>query len=34
MIPFGKAKTIREGADLSIITYGALVQNATKSPRP
>jgi 2-oxoisovalerate dehydrogenase E1 component len=28
MIPFGKAKTIREGNDLSIITYGALVQRS------
>ncbi len=28
MIPFGKAKRVREGADLSIITYGALVQRS------
>ncbi|HEV7743354.1 MAG TPA: dehydrogenase E1 component subunit alpha/beta [Pyrinomonadaceae bacterium] len=28
MIPFGKAKTVREGSDLSIITYGALVQRS------
>src|SRR5882762_3157038 len=28
MIPFGKAKTVREGIDLSIITYGALVQRS------
>jgi 2-oxoisovalerate dehydrogenase E1 component len=28
MIPFGKAKTVREGQDLSIITYGALVQRS------
>ncbi len=28
MIPFGKARTAREGNDLSIITYGALVQRS------
>jgi 2-oxoisovalerate dehydrogenase E1 component len=28
MIPFGKAKTVKEGKDLSIITYGALVQRS------
>src|SRR5712692_9180433 len=28
MIPFGKAKTVREGKHLSIITYGALVQRS------
>ncbi|HKP46676.1 MAG TPA: dehydrogenase E1 component subunit alpha/beta [Pyrinomonadaceae bacterium] len=28
MIPFGKAKTARAGKDLSIITYGALVQRS------
>ena len=28
MIPFGKAKTVRSGKDLTIITYGALVQRS------
>ena len=28
MIPFGKAKVVKEGSDLSIITYGALVQRS------
>ncbi len=33
MIPFGKAKTVREGSDLSIITYGALVQRSIVAAR-
>lgn len=28
MVPFGKAKNVREGTDISIITYGALVQRS------
>ena len=33
MVPFGKAKTVREGSDLSIITYGALVQRSVVAAR-
>ena len=33
MVPFGKAKKVREGTDLSIITYGALVQRSLVAAR-
>ena len=31
LIPFGKAKTVKQGSSLSIITYGALVQKSLQA---
>jgi 2-oxoisovalerate dehydrogenase E1 component len=31
MVPFGKAKTVKAGSDLSVITYGAVVPRALQA---
>jgi 2-oxoisovalerate dehydrogenase E1 component len=33
MIPFGKAKTTREGSDITIVTFGALVERSNQAAK-